>query len=60
MLNLNITQTILLLLLLFKWSYGQDALIGAGFGTNDWTTFDAFSPSINGSMIYTQVHQWYG
>lgn len=52
MLKLNLTQLTGILILLFvKCLSAQDALIGAGFGTNDWTTFDAFSPSINGSMI---------
>jgi hypothetical protein len=31
----------------------QNGLIGAGFGTNNWTTVDNFSSSAGGSMIFT-------
>ena len=37
----------------FIFSYGQNGLIGSGFGTNDWNTTDCFSGSAGTSRILT-------
>ncbi len=46
---------LLLVFLLGSASYGQNGLIGAGFGANDWSTTSTFIGSAGNSRIFTST-----
>ena len=55
----NFTQTLkrnylaYLFLLFFSTTFGQNGIIGTGFGTNNWSTTDTFLPGAGSSRIFT-------
>jgi hypothetical protein len=55
--SVSVKRTFFLAILLLSISsvYGQNGIIGTGFGTNDWTTTDNFSVGAGSSRIFTAI-----